>query len=293
MERITVGYDGSPDADAALDWALDTGERDDASVTALLAWSPGDCPGAVREIAGPSAGAEALEEAGRTVLENAVGRHPHPANGATITTRLVQASPAKAIQDLMADTDLIVLGRHGAGGRRHVFTGSVTAECLHHATVPVAVVAARQTRPDDQRPIVVGVDGSQASLNALRWAAAAARRRQVPLVAVHAWAPVMPAYTGFAAGYYGGVDPEVMVKGARALLDDAVARTLGDSAAVRQRVVDGGAGAALVAASADAQLLVVASRGHGGFATLLLGSTAHQCVQHSRCPVVVHRSRTT
>jgi nucleotide-binding universal stress UspA family protein len=109
-------------------------------------------------------------------------------------------------------------------------------------------------------------------------------------VVVHAWIPVAAASAGFYGGYYADIDLELGEKGALALLDDAIVGVLGDAdPSVERRVIAGGAGGALLAASATAQLLVVGSRGHGGFANLLLGSTAHQCVQHAGCPVIVCR----
>jgi nucleotide-binding universal stress UspA family protein len=290
MERIVVGFDGSPDAEAALVWAMNEERLGDASVTALLAWSVDDCPRAVTELAGPVAGPQGLAAAARTLLERAVERHHDARSRGRVAVQAVEGRSAPALRNLMPDADLIVLGRHGAGGRRHVFSGSVTADLLHHATVPVVVVSAQQDQQDDHRPIVVGVDGSAPSLAALRWAAVAARRRGVKLVVVHAWVPVAAASAGFYGGYYAGIDLEMSEKVAREVLDDAIARGLGSvDTAVERRVIDGGAGAALLAASAGAQLLVVGSRGHGGFASLLLGSTAHQCVQHAGCPVIVCR----
>jgi nucleotide-binding universal stress UspA family protein len=60
---------------------------------------------------------------------------------------------------------------------------------------------------------------------------------------------------------------------------------------IEQRVVEGTAGAALVDESRNADLLVVGSRGHGGFAQLLLGSVSQQCAQHAACPVVIVRTK--
>lgn len=139
--------------------------------------------------------------------------------------------------------------------------------------------------------IVVGVDGSEHGVDALRFALAEARAHGSTVEAVLAWTyPIMAdAYGGTAMA---GVNPEVLVEGAKQALEQAIEAATDDPAeraAVQRKVVEGGAGHALVEASRGAQLLVVGSRGHGGFTGLLLGSVSSQCVHHAHCPVVVVR----
>jgi nucleotide-binding universal stress UspA family protein len=137
------------------------------------------------------------------------------------------------------------------------------------------------------RKIVVGIDGSDGSRAALRWAHAEAELRRCPLEVVTAWQfPVMTSLPAF-----GAVPPPDDLSGeAQASLeailrDEGVAST--DGVPVTATVAEGSATAALLAAAADADLLVVGSRGHGGFTGLLLGSVSQQCTSHSPCPVVV------
>lgn len=137
--------------------------------------------------------------------------------------------------------------------------------------------------------IVVGVDGSQHSIDALRWALDEARAHQASLEAIITWSyPV-------AADAYGGamtIDPTTLAEGARQTLDNAIATACSDpeeQAAITRTVVEGGAGRALVEASRAADLLVVGSRGHGGFTGLLLGSVSSQCMHHAHCPITVVR----
>jgi nucleotide-binding universal stress UspA family protein len=136
--------------------------------------------------------------------------------------------------------------------------------------------------------IVVGVDGSPEAARALQWALDEARLHNVPLEVVHAWQfPAAVDLVGAAA--------DTLVRDLRRvavdLLDrvvDAVAGT-DPGVEVERRVVEGGAAASLVNAASLADLLVVGSRGRGGFAGLLLGSVAQQCLHHAPCPVVVVR----
>jgi nucleotide-binding universal stress UspA family protein len=132
--------------------------------------------------------------------------------------------------------------------------------------------------------IVVGVDGSPSSVRALRWALEQARLTGAPVCAVGAWeVPASPTWLA--------VEEDIgnWEKGALTVLDGAVKDATGDaeSLPVQREVVCGHPAKVLVDASTDASLLVVGSRGHGGFAGLLLGSVSQHVVAHASCPVVV------
>ncbi|MFP3907886.1 MAG: universal stress protein [Acidimicrobiales bacterium] len=137
--------------------------------------------------------------------------------------------------------------------------------------------------------IIAGVDGSPGSLAALRWAIEEATLRSATVDAVMTWQMPTYAYTGMA------VMPPVadLEESAAAALDDAIATETADLAGdaaeveIRPVVVEGPTAAVLIERSADAELLVVGSRGYGGFRGLLLGSVSHQCASHAHCPVVV------
>jgi nucleotide-binding universal stress UspA family protein len=131
------------------------------------------------------------------------------------------------------------------------------------------------------KPIVVGVDGSESSRQALAWAGKQAARSGAALVALTAWE--VPTIYGWPT--YEDVDLE---KQSRDRLEETVKETLG-SRSVELRVRRGHPAGALVEASKDASLLVVGQRGHGEFRDLLLGSTSQTCVHHAHCPVVVVR----
>ena len=140
--------------------------------------------------------------------------------------------------------------------------------------------------------IVVGVDGSASSEQALRWALRQAKLTSATIEAVIAW------HFPFISGGYTWPPAGVLVssldfrKTAERMLADTVSRaTSGDfSASVTQEVLEGDAAAVLIRESAGADLLVVGSRGHGGLAEALLGSVGQHCVHHAACPVVIVRS---
>ncbi|MCH6471174.1 universal stress protein [Sinomonas terrae] len=136
----------------------------------------------------------------------------------------------------------------------------------------------------DRNRIVVGIDGSEASSSALAWALEEARLRGTGLRAITAWRyPVLGDATAVVP------DPE-------AFRQDAIDTQAGQLAAadvsgvpVESVVVEGDSSQVLLDAARDADLVVVGSRGHGGFAGLLLGSVSAQLVHHATCSVVVVR----
>jgi nucleotide-binding universal stress UspA family protein len=147
------------------------------------------------------------------------------------------------------------------------------------------------TDSNNGRRIVAGVDGSTSSISALRWAIRQARLTGTRVDAVIAWR-YWPMFA----------QPEMMdvASVVAAYEDDArdiLAQAVADSSArdseveVRQRVIEGHPAQVLLDAADGADLLVVGSRGHGGFTEALLGSVGQHCVQHAPCPVVIIRGK--
>jgi nucleotide-binding universal stress UspA family protein len=148
--------------------------------------------------------------------------------------------------------------------------------------------------------VVAGVDGSPGARAALRWAIAEARLRQARLRAVHAWAP------DYGAGYLGGgyasmgggygylrADAGDYLSGLRQAAEEMLERVMAEltveaeGVEIERQAVERVAAQVLVEAAGAGDLLVVGSRGYGGFAGLLLGSVSQQCAHHARCPVVI------
>ena len=140
--------------------------------------------------------------------------------------------------------------------------------------------------------IVVGVDGSEHSVRALRWALAEAKARNATVEALITWSYPVIASDGFSGGAVVAMDVAALERSAGQALEGAIEEAEPDATArqaIARRVVEGNPGHALVEASRGADLLVVGSRGHGGFTGLLLGSVSNQCVHHAHCPVTVIR----
>lgn len=141
--------------------------------------------------------------------------------------------------------------------------------------------------------IVVGVDGSDASKKALAWAVDEARVHGAQVVALYAWQPlpVVPADVVPAPLDLAETISE-LYEAAERLVTGVVEEVAGAEPVVTVEAValEGPPASALIDAAGDADLLVVGSRGLGGFRGLLLGSVGHQLVHHAPCPVVIHRT---
>jgi nucleotide-binding universal stress UspA family protein len=129
--------------------------------------------------------------------------------------------------------------------------------------------------------VVVGVDGSERSLAALRWAAADARRRDATLECVMCWHDVAGArLAGRTEAHVGGALHKTLTRAGLTEIDDLE---------VLETTAEGSPGPTLCKVAYGADLLVVAARGHGKLAGVALGSVSMHCVTHAPCPVVVVR----
>lgn len=143
--------------------------------------------------------------------------------------------------------------------------------------------------------IVVGVDGSAGSLDALRWAIEQAARTGQPVRALRAWSfPASVEWTLWSSNYGpvplpGIAERREVQANAEKTLAEVVGAVAGPDcpATIEQQAIEGHPAEVLVAAATAADLLVVGRRGHGGFAGLRLGSVSRHCVDHAPCPVVV------
>jgi len=190
--------------------------------------------------------------------------------------------------DASRDAHMIVVGARGFDGFGWHMLGSVSAGLLHHAHCPVTIVrdpesAGREIH--DDAPVVVGIDGSRASEAATALAFEEASRRRVPLVALHAWSDV---------GVFPilGMDWHVYRDEGDEVLGERLAgwQEIYPDVQVHRRLVCDVPARWLVNESDSAQLVVLGSRGRGGFDGLHLGSVSSAVAQSARVPVIVVRS---
>jgi nucleotide-binding universal stress UspA family protein len=139
--------------------------------------------------------------------------------------------------------------------------------------------------------ILVGVDGSDPSRDALRWAARQAALTGGTLRAIMSWHVPM---TNYGAAMPGSIEADVS-RDCKQALDQTLADILGPAPSIKVAadVVEGHPADVLVRAAKEAELLVVGSRGHGAFKGMFLGSVSTHCVSHAPCPVVVVRHQTS
>lgn len=190
---------------------------------------------------------------------------------------------------------MLVLGRTGTGGFTGMLLGSTVATVTSHARCPVTVVRGRPGggAVPQEGPVVVGVDGSPAGEAAIAAGFEEAAFRRAPLVAVHAWAD--GAHDAFPASAGPGPRWETLKPAEERLLAQRLAGwpEKYPEVPVERELVRDRPRNALLDASARAQLLVVGSRGRGGFTGMLLGSTSQAVIHHAGCPVLVTRPETS
>jgi nucleotide-binding universal stress UspA family protein len=283
---ILVGYDGSPGSRVALDWALAEATRLNAPVHLRYAFEWANQVGMFAAV--PPSGAVDLRGDAQRVVDEAVAVAAVTHPDLSVSGDVVDGSAAGVLCESSRDTRMVVMGSRGRGGFRGLLLGSVGVAATAHAHCPVVVVRQPQ-HPDPSLPIWVGVDGSPESDLAVAFAFEMAARHGVPVAAIHAWEP--PPVPRRDTVPPVSFDPATIEAAEQQLLDQDLAlwRDKYPQVAVRSRVVPVRPGQALVDVSHTAQLVVVGSRGRGGFRGLLLGSVSQQLLHHAACPVVVVR----
>lgn len=283
MGQIVVGIDGSECSADALRWAVAERGHRGWPVVATMTWGYLDQH---HPDGGTDFEAGYTEADAATALDSFVTQALGDEAAEGIERRLVNDLPARGLIDASRDAGLLVLGARGLGGFKGLLVGSVSQACLHHAECPVAIVRRVDERePGTAERIVVGVDGSPDSQTALAWALDEARARCARLDVVYAWSA--PYLMGFSYG--AEIDNSVYEEAAREVLDDAIERadTHGLAEPLQKILVSRGPAHAVLEVAEAADLVVVGSRGVGGFEGMLLGAVSYQVTHHATCPVVV------
>ena len=282
---VIVGYDGSEGSALALQWAATTAVQRGRTLEVVTTWSmpPADLGMGASALVQQDLVDELRQEA---QAANDEGLTVAAQLGANAVGEVIAGRPASVLVHLSEDAEMVVVGSHGSGGLTGFLLGSVSRQIATHASCPTVVM-----RPvaADAADMVVGVDGSAHSLKALRWAFEQASFTGLSLHVLHSW-EIPPTWSMVEVPSY---EPEVLIRdyGNAELRDtsEAMAGFRDDfpDVKVRQEVMKGSPVKALVKASEHAQLVVVGSRGLGGFRGLLLGSVSHAVVHKAACPVAV------
>lgn len=287
---VVVGIDCSPHQQVVIDWAVSEARLRRRPLHlvhvfdwALLGFSYSAAPyGAVQE---------SLHRDAEECLRQAEEAARDTAPDLDIRGRVADGGPSAVLRDLSATAAVVVIGHRGRGGFAGLLTGSVATQVAAHAECPVVVVrppvvATRDVTRDGGR-VVVGVDGSPLSGAALGFGFEEAALRGIGLTAVHAWTgPVSTAPGDMIPLVY---DTDDVREEETRLLAESLAgwRERYPDVDVERVVVRGRPAHALVDAAAGATLLVVGSRGRGGFTGLLLGSVSHAVLQHATTTLAV------
>ena len=291
--RIIIGVDGSEQSQAALGWALGQAELVGADLVLAHTWNPDSyatpaMAGAVPDMIQAGALNHEAEELAQAWLDDLVAATATHTT-ASVSGVLASGSPAGRILDLSAEATMVVVGNRGRGGLRSAVLGSTSQQIAHHAQCPVVVV--RDSAVTSANQVVVGVDGSPASLVALREAFAQAKLRGASLLMVHAWS------TSFAGTLVNSGQDFDRVRASEvdegwALLNQSLEelKATDQSVEIIERLEQASPAAAIIEASKEAVLTVVGSRGRGGFAGLVLGSVSGSVLAHADSAVMVIRA---
>ncbi|MFW5474936.1 universal stress protein [Knoellia sp. CPCC 206450] len=288
---VVVGYDATPEAGLALDWAADWAELHRSRLMVACAVDPVLSPGP-RSVGGPDV--ITLRRAVDRVAVQGVEivRPAHP--GLDVRSVGAVGHPSAELVALSEDAELVVVGRRTRLENPAASVGSVSFALSAHSRCPVVVVQG-QRRLTQGRPVVVGVDASRPSMRAVAFAAQAAAAAHTDLVLVAAWSgrDVMP-WLDELWGDLGRGPDRVEAEHERATWAVAEAerfvRESHPGIRTTRRTPQGHETDALLAESQDAGLLVVGARGGGGFAGLLLGSVSRGVLRRGELPVAVVRA---
>ncbi|WP_165546462.1 universal stress protein [Kribbella soli] len=288
---VLVGVDGSVSAQAALTWAAGEAayRRCPLHIVHTFTWPMIGDPFGL-DLTEPMN--DGLRAAAGWILAEAKDQARQAAPDITVTAELFAAAPAPTLLSQAQDAQLVVVGSRGLGGFRGLLVGSVSSTVAAHAPCPVIVVhphrdgTAFPASPTGR--VVIGVDGSEVSAAAIRFAFQEAARRRVGITAVHAAMPTRqhPSLR---------VPADIVEQVDRQLFAEAMEskRVLIPGIDVKTKLVHSHPVQALLDEADSAELIVVGSRGRGGFTGMLLGSISQAVLHHAACPVaVVHPHRT-
>jgi nucleotide-binding universal stress UspA family protein len=273
LSPVVVGVDGSDPSRVAMRWAADEAVRRDRPlriVHAVGPWAYATPLYPAPVVMG------SVHEIGRAILERSVEdvRRWHPR--LRVTTALLPEPPAVALRRQADEAYEVVVGHRGVGGFTGLLLGSVGLHTAGYANGPVVVV--RDGDRPEKGEIVVGIDLSKHANAALAYAFGAAVVRGAGIRVVHAWCPP--------EGRYAVLEVSELRRVATESVREVMApwRDRYPQVAVTETIIKEHPVKALAEVSADADLIVVAARGHTG---VRFGSVSHGLIHRAACPVVV------
>lgn len=289
--HIAVGVDGSESARQAVRWAAREAElrRRPLRLISVTGIPP---LGYARQKPAPPNIFEISSAEGERILDEASDIASGVSGDIELSRALPQVPVSQALVEQSEQARLLVLGTRGLGKFTSLTLGSTTATAAVHSRCPVAVIRGHEpgAEPAPDAPVLVGVDGSPTGERALAVAFDEASLRRAPLVALHAWSDVRTDSWFDGASGYCWQDVE---QRQNAVLAERLAgwQEQYPDVAIQRVVVRDQPARYLTEHGADAQLIVVGSRGRGGFSGMLLGSTSQALLHTAPRPLLVVRNR--
>lgn len=288
---VVVGDDGSDGARLAVDWAAAEAEALGTCLvvarTMTLPMPNVDfVPGVITPVAGEIVADQSVVDYANKELAEVAAEVGRKRPGLPVRTRVRFGRASWELADIGRQAELIVVGASGRSGLPRLLLGSTASQVVHTSTRPVVVVRASKERP---RRVVVGVDGSPASVAAVRYAYDFADRHSCALHAVHVWSePPEDVFGPARSGGEGQQSPED--EGERLLAESLTGLAERHPDVVVQREVALGSVAEVLLDHAEAAtLLVVGGHGRGALRGAFLGSVSHAMAYHAPCPVAIVR----
>lgn len=301
---VVVGVDGSDQSMCALAWAAREAERRETPLHVVTAYTVPVFAASSMDAGYATVDDSVVREGAQAVLDQALGRITgHP--GLEIVPRVENGDASGVLLELSEEAELMVVGSRGRGGFVGRLLGSVSAALPAHAKCPTVVVplscAPRLDEAGVQAPsskgepcpraedvekvIVVGVDGSEQARMAGLIAAEQAQARGIPLRVICS----LPPFTGSLAWMPTPVDREALHAEIMVQLNAGKAwlQSHFPEVGISVELLDGAPVEVLIEASRTAELVVLGTRGRGGFAGMLLGSTSQGVLHHAKGPVMV------
>jgi nucleotide-binding universal stress UspA family protein len=283
--EIVVGVDGAAPSRTALRWAATEAARRNTGLHVVFAYH-WQVPGA--SIAVSAELEQAAEDIAGLVVQDAVAEARATAPGIAVRGHAILGDAAAVLLSAARPSALLVVGTRGRHGFSATLLGSISQQVTLHANGPVAIIRDQATNAGR---VIVGYDGSAGSDEALRVAFEEANLRNCPLTVIQAFAPALPSWPVALPPVSYDHDR------VRVAMQSDLQHTLSPWPAkypdveVTAGVVTGSPAKVLIDASKDADLVVIGSRGHGGFAGLLLGSVGLHLLHRAECPLLIARAQ--
>lgn len=282
---VVVGYDGSELAGYGLKFGVEEAKLRGLPLQIVTSWDAptvdlGMGTGAVVD---PQMVDIVTERARRVAAEAAESVAD---SGVDVTSEAVLGPAAAALTDLSKTADLILMGSHGHRAMGEFMLGSTSQQVATHAKCPTIIVRTLET---PHRRVAVAVDGSETGVRALEFAFDEASRRGWELRVIHAWDVNVIGFDVEDSTYPpGGIIDDVKEAETRMSAELMAGRGAQyPDVTVEVKVARGHADKVVLDSCEDVDLLVVGSRGHGGFTSLMLGSVSHKVMHRAKCSVAV------